>query len=210
MTRPHVGAARAIEGALARTDVVWLKRTLIAAWALWLTVVTLSNALDALKALGVPGADWSFASGNYTLVAQAMALYALPGWVVAITFAGVIAWEGAATGLFWWAAARYRGGSSTGLGRVYAAFAAVNGLWFAFLHLDEVLLQYLIPGAHRDLLIASLASLLVVGLLPERPRAAMVSRPCLNEHSSAVHGGVGLCRTGVSQDVGEARAVPPG
>jgi hypothetical protein len=43
-----------------------LKRGLLAFWAVWLTVVCITNALDACKALGVLGDDWSFARGTTT------------------------------------------------------------------------------------------------------------------------------------------------
>jgi hypothetical protein len=151
----------------ARGGVVWLKRGMIAAWALWLSVVWLTNVLDALKAMGVLDAGWRLASGNYALVEKAMELYLLPGGLVALTFLGVIIWEGGAAALLWWAAARFRGAAPYGLGPVYVAFAALIGLWFAFMVMDEVFLQYAIEGAHRQLLIGSIATLLAVVLLPE-------------------------------------------
>ena len=42
-------------------DAVRLKRGLLAFWALYLSVVVVTISFDALKALGMLGADWKFA-----------------------------------------------------------------------------------------------------------------------------------------------------
>jgi hypothetical protein len=140
---------------------------MIAGWALWLSVVTLSNSCDALKALGALDAGWPFASGNYAAIQTAMALYSLPGWLMALTYLVVIVWEAGAAALLWWAAARFRGASPRGLGAVYLACGALIGLWFAFMAMDEVFLQYALGEVHRQLLIGSIVTPLAVALLPE-------------------------------------------
>src|SRR4051812_13809660 len=81
--------------------VVVLKRSLLAFWAVWLTVVFLTNLADAGKALGLLGESWAFASGNYRFLTETTARYATPAWLNAVLFAGVIAWEGLAAVLFW-------------------------------------------------------------------------------------------------------------
>ena len=52
----------------ARSDAVKqamvLKRVLLFSWAVWLSVVFLSNLADALKESGLLGESWTFASGN--------------------------------------------------------------------------------------------------------------------------------------------------
>jgi hypothetical protein len=145
--------------------VVWLKRALIAAWALWLTVVTASNVCDWLRMLGHLDPAWAFVSGNYAAVQKAMALYGLPAELIDLTFLAVIGWQAVATLLLWWAAARFAGGGR--LGPVYVAFAVFVGLWLAFLVMDEVFLQYTLEDVHRQLVQASLLSLLAIALLPE-------------------------------------------
>jgi hypothetical protein len=145
--------------------VVWLKRALIAAWALWLSVATASNVCDWLKALGHLDPAWAFVSGNYALVQKAMALYGLPTELIDLTFLAVIVWQVVAALLLWWAAARFAGGGR--LGPVYLAFAAFLGLWFAFMVMDEVFLQYMLENVHRQLVQAGLLSLLAIVLLPE-------------------------------------------
>ena len=44
--------------------VILLKRLLLLVWAVWLTVVFLSNLADAGKGVGLLGESWAFALGN--------------------------------------------------------------------------------------------------------------------------------------------------
>src|SRR5580765_7156630 len=80
---------------------VFLKRSLLLFWAVWLTVVFLTNAADAAKAAGLLDESWAFASGNLRFVTQTTARYGTPCWANAVMFAGVIFWEGLAALLFW-------------------------------------------------------------------------------------------------------------
>ncbi len=79
----------------------FLKRSLLFFWAVWFTVVTATNACDALKELGLLGLGWQFASGNFAFLVETTARYDVPAWLNAILFAGVIAWEATAAAMFW-------------------------------------------------------------------------------------------------------------
>jgi hypothetical protein len=153
--------------ALIRNGVVWLKRGMIAAWAVWLSVVSLTNVFDGLKALGLLDPGWRLASGNYVQVQKAMEPYAFPEGLIALTFLAVIVWEAGGAGLLWWAAVRFRGATPGGVGPVYAAFAAFIGLWFAFMVMDELFQHYGLEATHRQLLVGGVATLLAVVLLPD-------------------------------------------
>src|SRR5436853_2754027 len=111
------------EGKRAIRPAVLLKRGLLLFWAAWLSVVFTSNLLDGAKALGLLGESWAFASGNYAFLCQTTARYGTPAWANAVMFAGVIAWEGLAAGLFWRASWAFRG-NGTGRPALYAASAA--------------------------------------------------------------------------------------
>jgi hypothetical protein len=154
-----------------------LKRLLIAFWALYLSVVTLTNTLDALRALGMLPEGWALASGNYAAIAQVMSRYALPGFAPALAYAGVIAWEAAGAVLLWRAAAAFRGVDCHSLRALYLAFGALVGLWGAFILVDELFIAYQLENAHRQLFTASLASLLAIVLLPEQPQAERGDEP---------------------------------
>lgn len=152
---------------MSHRPVRFLKRALVAFWAVWLTVVLATNVLDAVKALGLLGEYWPLASGNYRFVVETTARYRPPAWVNGVLFAGVIAWEGTAALLFWlacWAFAGQGGGCRRTL---YAAFTTSLLLWGAFLIADEVCIAYAVAGTHLRLFTAQLVSLLAIELLPE-------------------------------------------
>jgi hypothetical protein len=81
--------------------VVAFKRFLLVAWAVWLSIVFLSNLADAAKGLGCLGESWAFASGNWKFIRETTARYGTPSLVNGVLFAGIIAWQCVAAGLFW-------------------------------------------------------------------------------------------------------------
>src|SRR5207244_4807653 len=83
-----------------KTAAALLKQGLLLFWAVWLSLVLLSNVLDGAKALGLLGASWTFASGNYAFLCQTTARHATPEWVNGVLFAGAIGWEARAAVLF--------------------------------------------------------------------------------------------------------------
>jgi hypothetical protein len=149
--------------------VIFLKCTLLASWAAWLSVVFASNVLDGMKAIGLLPDSWVFASGNYRFLVETTARYGTPGWLNGLLFAGVICWEGAAAGLFWLACWTFRGQGRRNTAVQYAAFTACLSLWLAFALADEVFVSYAVEGTHLRLFTAQLATLLAVELLPEGP-----------------------------------------
>ena len=138
-----------------------IPRGILLFWALWLSLVSLTNVLDALKSLRVIGPDWAFASGNFAFLASTTAKYHAPTGLNAFLFAGVIAWEILAATLFWRAFAAHRadGGADD---EVRSAFAVSLALWAAFMLADEIVFAFDAEGTHIRIFIAQLASLLVV------------------------------------------------
>ena len=51
----------------------YLKRSLLLFWAVWLSVVFLTNLADAGKGLGLLGDSWAFASGNLKFIKETTA-----------------------------------------------------------------------------------------------------------------------------------------
>ena len=70
--------------------VILLKRLLLFFWAVWLSIVFLSNLTDAAKGLDLLGESWTFASGNWKLLQETTARYRIPVVVNALLFAGVL------------------------------------------------------------------------------------------------------------------------
>ena len=141
-----------------------LQKGLLFFWALWFSLVALTNLLGGLKALGVLPKSWTLASYNYELVASTVGAHGVPAAVAAVLFVGVIAWEGLAAALFWRAWAAVRRGAAGTADDVTRAFCVSIALWAAFLVATEATVTYATAGTHTGLLIASLASLLVVRL----------------------------------------------
>jgi hypothetical protein len=158
------------KGTPIRRPAVWLKRTLLAFWAAWHTLVFATNLCDAGKALGLLGQGWAFASGNYRFLVETTARYGTPSWLNGLLFAGVIGWEGAVALLFGLALVAFQGKGGEGTSVLYVAFTASLTLWAAFALADEVFIAYAVEGTHLRLFTAQIATLLAVELLPERDR----------------------------------------
>lgn len=141
-----------------------LKAGLLLGWAAWLSVIVLTNIIDALKALDLLSDDWSLASGNWELIVQTTAVHDVPRWINAILFAGAIAWQVVATALLWRAFDRVRRGASPTGPSVMAAFTVTLALWFAFVIADEIFIAYTLEPTHWRLFIAMAATLLLLRL----------------------------------------------
>jgi hypothetical protein len=139
-----------------------IKRGILLFWALWLGLVAATNLFSLLKAAGVVGARWAFASHNFALVRSFMATYHLPLGLVKLAFAGVVLWQMAAVALF--AQALATGRRKT----VCTAFGVSAGLFAAFLLAGELFLRFDYEAVHMRTLTALLVSFLVVSLLPDR------------------------------------------
>lgn len=143
-----------------------VKRGVLAFWGAWLSIVALTNILDALKALGALPTSWAWVSGNFAWIQETMKPLGVSLGVQAALFGGVIIWEVLAAALFWWAAASYR---NRPLNQERAAIIAcgVNlALWCAFQALDEVFLAFQPEGVHRVIFANQILTLLMLHLLP--------------------------------------------
>lgn len=136
---------------------------LLAFWALWLTLVVVTNIFDGLKAAGALPGSWRFASGNYDAMREVTARYDTPGWIVGLLFAGAVLWEIAAMVLMWRALLAW---GAVDPAPVYLAFAVSLGLWAAFILADEVFSAYEMSRSHWLIFGAQLLSLLAIVLLP--------------------------------------------
>ena len=146
-------------------DLTPLKLALLSFWALWFSIVCLTNLFSALKAAGWLAPGWKFASKNYALVVKAVSLYEAPAWVPRLLFLGVVAWQLVAAALFWYALASSGAAGTLDMAAVNAACGAGILLWAAFMIADEITLKYAMEQPHELLLIAQLATLGVMHLL---------------------------------------------
>jgi hypothetical protein len=147
-------------------NTVTLKRGILLFWAGWLSIVTLTNVFDGLKALGVLGSGWTFASGNYGFMLDVTSVHGTPAAVVGVMFAGVVVWELVGSALLWQAFASF-GGARDGLRDVYRAFIVTLALFATFMLMTEVFLAYDVESTHMRIFIAQLVSVYAIHQLPE-------------------------------------------
>lgn len=148
------------------THLLLLKLVLLFFWSMWFGVVFLTNLFSGLKAAGMVGESWMFASKNYEAVKKAVSIYRAPSWLPALLFVGVVAWQLTAAGLFGWAFSTSLAGGRVDTAAVNAAFVAGIGLWGAFMLADEITIKYAYEQSHELLFIAQLATLVAMYVLP--------------------------------------------
>ena len=135
---------------------------LVLFWAIWLTVVTTTNILDAMKQLGALPARFAVVSYNFELIEKTVGAHGIPTTVAAVLFAGVVAWELLASVLLWRAwLTMYRGAPGTAP-EVMQAFAVSLAIWAAFLIATEMTVSYATAATHKATLTAQLVSLIVI------------------------------------------------
>jgi hypothetical protein len=134
-----------------------LARLLILFWALWFSLVALSNLTDFAAGLGLLPAESWWKSGNLALVATALRPVGLEP-AAPLLLLGVVGWEALAAALF------LRGVARPSTRNAVVAFTVGLGLFLTFVLLDEALLLYTsgIETTHFQVVIALLVSLLVV------------------------------------------------
>lgn len=138
-----------------------LKSGILLFWALYFSLVTLTNLLDALRAIGALPQGWTLASGNYALLVKVTAVHGTPTVIAGVLFLGVIAWEALAAGFFWRAWA-------TRVRRVtHIAFTLGLALWAAFVLADELFVAYTLGPTHLRLFGLQLLCLIGLRLLPD-------------------------------------------
>jgi predicted small integral membrane protein len=136
------------------------------AWSAWISVVVITNTLNALRTAGfLP--QWVSSSGNFQLILSATAVYHTPAAIDWVLFLGVIVCEAVFALLFWRSAvALWKKGSRNNLS-VQMAYVFALPLWLVFLFFDEVFLNYPIEGTHLHIFIGLLVTFLLIQLVPD-------------------------------------------
>jgi hypothetical protein len=146
-----------------------LQSGLVLFWALWLTLIAMTNVFDALKTMGVLPEGWTLASYNYNLVAQTVGAHGVPATGAAVLFAGAVAWELLAAALLWRAYAALLAGRGGASPEVTQAFVVSLALWAAFLIATEATVSYATAATHKGTLIAQLLTVLLLRWDPSEP-----------------------------------------
>lgn len=139
-----------------------LQSGLVLFWAIWLTIITLTNLSDALNQLGLLPEGFTFVSYNFDLITVTVGAHGVPTAGAVILFGGVLVWEMLASILLWRGWAVMRRGEPGTAPEVTQAFVVSLALWCTFLIATELTVNYVTAPTHKSTLIAQLATLLVL------------------------------------------------
>jgi hypothetical protein len=143
-------------------SILTLKQGILLLWAVWLSMVTVMNILEALKAAKVLPESVK-ASSNWTLMLRVTSVYKTPLWIDGVMFAGVIIWEAVASVYLW--AAFFTANIETATTALILCIA----LWGAFILVNQFFLVFnsepAVATVHRDLFVVFVLSLLALRLL---------------------------------------------
>lgn len=147
-----------------------LKRLVLVFWAMFFSLVALTNLVNLLDELGA--FDWRFLdSGNYGYLRSVVDVYDVGPAVTKLLLGGALAIEAAAAVLFWRALRAFgpggRGGREALLALCFGTF-----VWTAFVFMTELFTAYASESVFRELLTITLASALAVALIPDEAGTA--------------------------------------
>lgn len=152
-----------------------LIRGLLLFWSGWLSVVFASNLADGLKQAEILPASWRFASGNLSLISEAVGIYSFSRNRAPVLFGTVVLVQLAASLLFWRAFLDRRAVTTPGHPKVLQAFSVAASLFAGFLVADEFFIVYdrlpALETTHFLVLCALLLSLLVISVLGDGAQA---------------------------------------
>jgi hypothetical protein len=134
------------------------KRILIGFWALFFSLVALTNLVDLLDALGA--LDWRFLnSGNYDYLHSVVKVYDVGSVLTKLLLAGALTIETIAAVLFWRAL--------VGRGRALVALCWATLVWIAFIVATEFFTAYGSESVFRELLMLAIGTVLAMVLIPD-------------------------------------------
>lgn len=142
-----------------KTTEFTIQRIILSFWSCYFSIVTLTNILDGLRAMGVLSKEWKFASGNFELILQTTANMGTPAWLNALMFSGVILLELAASVSFW------KSVLNVSNANIYRAHAVGLILFAGFIMADEIFFAYGVEATHMRILFGLLVSLITLILL---------------------------------------------
>ncbi len=133
-----------------------LKKIILLIWALWFTIVSLTNIFDALRNLGAMPDWFRFVSGNFQYISAVTSIYLLAAWLNAILFFFVIVWEAITSWLFFNAYLKFKNE------KILAPFTFGIILFGGFMIMDELFVAYdrmgNIETTHLGILVGLLVS----------------------------------------------------
>ena len=147
-----------------------LKRLVLLFWAMYFSLVALTNFVNLLDELGA--FDWTFLdSENFSFLESVVEVYDVGSVITKLLLFGAFLIELTAAVLFW------RGLMATRRGSHSEAMLAIcfgTFVWTAFVFMTEFFVAYKAEAPFRELMAIMLASAITVALVPDD---AGTSRP---------------------------------
>ncbi len=141
------------------------KRVVLLFWAMFFSMVALTNFVDLMGEFGV--FEWTFLnSGNFEYLSETVKVYDIGPGITKALLVGAFLIELIAAVLFW----RALIGSGTEPGARTRAIGAVSFgvlVWTAFVFMTEFFVAYGSESPFRELLVIMIAAGLVIVLVPD-------------------------------------------
>lgn len=123
------------------------KKILIWFWFIWWFIALWTDVIGGLAHLGLLQADWA-PDTNYPNLVLSLQMYAVPLWLPAILFDGIIIWLAIATFSFAWAVIALNRRPEIWLRRAQIAFIISLTLWLAFFLADQIIMKFDLEENH--------------------------------------------------------------
>lgn len=143
-----------------------LQAGLLALWAVWFSLVVVTNVFDALEAMGALPQNWAFRSQNFKRMRDAVAVYGASSRLAAILFGAVVVWQAVLAVLLWRTLIASVAAQHVVLTQANLAFTGALGLWAGFILAEEIFKQYQTESKHLLFFMAQLLTLGALYVLP--------------------------------------------
>lgn len=126
--------------------IIRFKKLLVIFWGTWWLTALWTDLAGGMAYLGWLQADWA-PSKNYPFLVDSLKMYALPSWIPALFFIGIIAWMAVACVLFVMAIKAILQ-KKPFWHLTHKAFMASMTLWLGFFLADQMIMNYDLEANH--------------------------------------------------------------
>lgn len=142
-----------------RATATTVQKIVLIFWSCYFSIVTLTNILDGLRAMGILSKDWKLVSGNFEMILQTTSKIDVPVGLIAFMYCGVILIELITSVLFW------KSVRNTSDVNIYSAYSTGLILFAGFILADEISCDFTFESIHMRIffgLLVSLATLIIL------------------------------------------------
>ncbi len=142
---------------------VLLKRLLLAFWAMYFSMVAVTNTIDLLDE--IDALHWTFLnSQNFDYMRSIVKVYDVGSLPTGLLLAGALAVEVVGAVLFWRALLR-RSSDANAVALQAVSWSVL--VWIAFTFMTELFVAYTSESPFRELLLLAIGTALVIVLVPD-------------------------------------------